>query len=58
MQTLTKENAEDGLTIQNKNHPDWGKWQLERTTAGHWVIHSGRRHRQLAPGEFYFWEVV
>lgn len=57
IRTLTEKNARDGLSLQNKAHPEWGTWQLRRGMR-YWTIRGRSGERVLDEGEFDFWEIV
>lgn len=55
-QTLTAENAKDGMMIEAKDHPEWGTWQM--IAGERWEIRNRSGRKVLDEGEFHFWAIV
>jgi hypothetical protein len=60
---LTKENAPNVLSVQNREHPEWGTfcfhYNARRLTDGYCsVIGSGSNSRILPWNEYDHWEVA
>lgn len=57
METLTTENAKDGIEITCKQHPEWGTWILRLSQNG-WEITNQHGTKMLDEGEFHFWKLA
>lgn len=56
--TLQKKDLKRGLTIHNKEHPEWGTWKVLGPAAGskgNWEIKGSRGTRILDEDEAKFW---
>lgn len=59
MTTFTKDLIKvRAMSIQCKDHPEWGTWGVMENNGDHLVIHGRAGSRVLQYDEMHFWEVV
>ena len=53
---LTANDLKWGLMIEQKAHPEFGRWRVG-TDAGYWTVTNSRGTKVLDTGELNFWKL-